>query len=286
MPHYLLTGAGFSRNWGGWLADEAFEYLLGSPDLDAFLRNALWSAKLRGEGFEGALSDVQASTKSAETKERLDRLTSAVIGMFEAMQVAFNHLDYRDSDMRLQRFLSRFDAIFTLNQDTLLETFYAGPRWSERWYGSYLPYMKFIEEPKHPYTFMLRASMMQDFDAPPHENEQPIYKLHGSYNWFSEPNGERLVVMGGNKTSTIAAFKVLTRYQTEFQIMLAQPNTHLMIIGYSFSDASMMRLIRTAALIAAAFFIALLVMYRFDWRMAFAVFLMTIAFAAVAPFLG
>jgi hypothetical protein len=29
MPHYLLTGAGFSRNWGGWLANEAFEYLLG-----------------------------------------------------------------------------------------------------------------------------------------------------------------------------------------------------------------------------------------------------------------
>jgi hypothetical protein len=25
MAHYiLLTGAGFSRNWGGWLADEAF----------------------------------------------------------------------------------------------------------------------------------------------------------------------------------------------------------------------------------------------------------------------
>jgi hypothetical protein len=28
MQHILLTGAGFSRNWGGWLADEAFEYLL------------------------------------------------------------------------------------------------------------------------------------------------------------------------------------------------------------------------------------------------------------------
>jgi hypothetical protein len=31
MPHYLLTGAGFSYNWGGWLAIEAFEYLLGAP---------------------------------------------------------------------------------------------------------------------------------------------------------------------------------------------------------------------------------------------------------------
>ena len=68
--------------------------------------------------------------------------------MFNAMQAAFNKLDYRESELRLQRFLSQFDAIFTVNQDTLLETLYAGPvRWSERWCGSYLPYMKFIEEP-------------------------------------------------------------------------------------------------------------------------------------------
>ena len=56
MPHYLLTGAGFSRNWGGWLANEAFEYLLGAPEIDDYLRSILWEAKLRGEGFEGALS--------------------------------------------------------------------------------------------------------------------------------------------------------------------------------------------------------------------------------------
>jgi hypothetical protein len=74
MPHYLLTGAGFSRNWGGWLASEAFEYLLGASEIDAYLRRLLWSAKLRGEGFEGALSVVQsayASSKSTENRKRL-----------------------------------------------------------------------------------------------------------------------------------------------------------------------------------------------------------------------
>jgi hypothetical protein len=39
MPHYLLTGAGFSRNWGGWLANEAFEHLLGAPEIDDYLRH-------------------------------------------------------------------------------------------------------------------------------------------------------------------------------------------------------------------------------------------------------
>jgi len=96
----------------GWLAShEAFEYLLGAPEIDDYLRNVLWAAKLRGEGFEGALSMVQgafASSKSDEAKHRLNKFTQAVVGMFDAMQLAFNKLDYRESDLRLQRFLSQF----------------------------------------------------------------------------------------------------------------------------------------------------------------------------------
>ena len=113
MPHYLLTGAGFSRNWGGWLANEAFEYLLGSPEIDDYLRNTLWGAKLGGEGFEVALSMVQdayASNKSDETKQRLDRLTQAVIGMFKTMQAAFNKLDYHRASERIAFFAWRRGA--------------------------------------------------------------------------------------------------------------------------------------------------------------------------------
>jgi hypothetical protein len=251
MPYYLLTGAGFSRNWGGWLANEVFEYLLGAPEIDDYLRNILWAAKLRGEGFEGALSMLQgayASSKSGDSKLRLDRFTKAVIGMFNTMQAAFNTLDYRESDLQLQRFLAQFDAIFTLNQDTLLETLYAGDvRWSERWYGSYLPYMKFIQEPTWPHIFMLREPMMQDTEFITHENDQPIFKLHGSYNWFAEPQGEQLLIMGGNKTASIGAFPVLARYFAEFQAMLSQPDTRLMVIGYSFSDHHINDAIQTAA---------------------------------------
>ena len=251
MPHYLLTGAGFSRNWGGWLANEVFEYLLGAPEIDDYLRSVLWASKLRGEGFEGALSIVQdayASSKSDESKQRLVRFTRAVIGMFEMMQSAFNKIDYRESGLRLQQFLSRFDAIFTLNQDTLLETIYAGQvRWSDRWYGSYLPYMKFIEEPAQPYQFMLREPLMQNSEFVTNENDQPIYKLHGSYNWLAEPHGEHLLVMGGNKTASISTFSVLARYQNEFRSMLSQPDTYLMIIGYSFGDPHINATIQAAA---------------------------------------
>jgi hypothetical protein len=52
MTFIILTGAGFSRNWGGWLASEAFEYLLGCPELSADLRDLLWKSRTGGGGFE------------------------------------------------------------------------------------------------------------------------------------------------------------------------------------------------------------------------------------------
>jgi hypothetical protein len=242
MPHYLLTGAGFSRNWGGWLANEAFEYLLGAAEVDELLRSVLWDAKLRGEGFEGALAAAQntyASEKNHESKHVLDRLTQAVIGMFGEMQAVFNGIGVPKpwEETPFQQFLARFDAIFTLNQDTLLETIYAGPvRWSERWYGSVLPYMKFIKEPDTNYAFMLREPLIEDFEIQTDDDYQPIYKLHGSYNWLSDPQGERLVVIGGNKVASIARFPVLARYQSEFQLKLMETDSTLMVVGYSFSD--------------------------------------------------
>ena len=58
MNYALLLGAGFSRNWGGWLADEAFEYLLGCRQINMPLRELLISHKRKG-GFEAALAELQ-----------------------------------------------------------------------------------------------------------------------------------------------------------------------------------------------------------------------------------
>ena len=63
MPHILLLGAGFSRNWGGWLADEAFEYLIGCPQVDDDIRTLLWTHKRSG-GFEGARSNDSRSWRT------------------------------------------------------------------------------------------------------------------------------------------------------------------------------------------------------------------------------
>src|SRR5262245_53436534 len=122
MPNYLLLlGAGFSRNWGGWLASEAFEYLLGSPEIahDACLRNLLWLHQPRG-GFEAALAEMQAEyqlRRDATTKQAFDQLQSAVSNMFRDMNRGFDAItDFEPAHppqvgRRVVDFLARFDAI-------------------------------------------------------------------------------------------------------------------------------------------------------------------------------
>jgi hypothetical protein len=97
VTHVLLTGAGFSRNWGGWLANEAFEHLIGSPEIDDHLRHLLWTHKSRGDGFEGALAELQQEyhrSKDERSKKRLDDLQAAIVGMFNEMNRAFELIQF------------------------------------------------------------------------------------------------------------------------------------------------------------------------------------------------
>ena len=50
MMHILLTVAGFSHNWGGYLAKEAFDYLLGVTEHDKDLRSLLWIERFFKDG--------------------------------------------------------------------------------------------------------------------------------------------------------------------------------------------------------------------------------------------
>src|SRR5437870_4947265 len=119
MPHILLTGAGFSRNWGGWLADEAFEYLLGCQQVDDDIRALLWKHKGLG-GFEAALSHLQSELdrrQDSASEQRLAKLVSAISEMFADMNKAFSAIESFEShnspEYQLRSCLFRFDAIFS-----------------------------------------------------------------------------------------------------------------------------------------------------------------------------
>jgi hypothetical protein len=56
MSYLLLTDAGFSRNWGGWLVDECFEYLLSCSEITPVIRRAACWHSMRGSSISSPAS--------------------------------------------------------------------------------------------------------------------------------------------------------------------------------------------------------------------------------------
>ena len=259
MIKLLLLGAGFSRNWGGWLAAEAFEYLLGCPEVTANSRvqNLLWQHKDSG-GYESALASLQSAWKlhPQENLPFLVALQDAVRRMFFDMNTAFlryDDLEFQQAHERMVRTaLVRFDAIFTLNQDLLLEHRYLNDNVAlalpGQWDGFQLPGLTPQSSKDFPNVKSTANRDWLPMDPSQFEvlpRHQPYFKLHGSSNW-THPTGSPLLVMGGNKEGEIKFHPILNWYNGLFENYLAQPNTRLLVIGYGFKDAHINRAITEA----------------------------------------
>lgn len=123
--HLLLLGAGFSKNWNAPLASEVASSLVQQFGNEPDLRNLLTQ---HGKNFENALYTVQRdylSSPSPVTKDRLDKLQTAIVKMFDDLNAILENKTYiefsNDMQFSVRQYLTRFQAIFNLNQDLLLE---------------------------------------------------------------------------------------------------------------------------------------------------------------------
>lgn len=270
MPTILLTGAGFSRNWGGWLADEAFEYLLGCTDITQIIRQQLWLSKNLNRGFEDTLQELRIlharHPDDSRLKNELRTFETMLEGMFQTMKIGFMNVELEPwSDKHLigpaphdiRNFLCRFDAIFTLNQDTFLEQRYAQSNLQQgsegKWFELQSPGLKPVTVGGKPYE----SPGVFTPDEPPYsvlQRRQPYFKLHGSSNWRID-NYSALLIMGGNKSQNIDQIPLLNWYRDEFRRMAFQPDARLMIIGYGFQDMHINEMIEAAVKAGAKLFI-------------------------------
>ncbi len=249
MTNYLLIGAGFSRNWGGWLATEAFEYLLGCPEVagDQTLGQLLWRHQSQG-GFESALAELQSAYSRAPhaNEAALMGLHAAITRMFNDMNRALMDIELWEFQKFIERhvstFLTRFDAIFSLNQDLLLEHHYINENISligkKKWSGAQLPGMRRVPalEAMHSASWARSTWHPEEKDAfKVEQNFQPIFKLHGSSNW-RHADGRDMLIMGGAKAHEIDQTPILKWYAQEFEDRLSKQPTRLMAIGYGFRD--------------------------------------------------
>jgi hypothetical protein len=255
MTNILLTGAGFSRNWGGMLAKDVFSHLLGDQSIDVTTRGLLLKAHTSNGSFEDVLAALQGATDPAG-KARYAALIGAISGLFRAMGQAFiqrNELEFKvpaDTRYWLRGFLLRFPNIFTLNQDTLIESLYM-PLVGGVPYGRvHIPGMKFSNPSAFQGHVYDRIAQMEpnpsDFTL--NSGVQNYVKLHGSCNWVEGSSGGQILIMGGQKTVAINRFPILTFYHDQFRSLVTRPSAKLMVIGYSFCDEHINEVILDAVL--------------------------------------
>jgi hypothetical protein len=210
-------------------------------------RRRLWTDKIGGKGFEDTLADLQQrSGQDARVGQMANDLVAALVGMFNLMDQAFASVEFEFQNARqylVSEFLARFDAIFTLNQDLLLERHYLnqnimlsdGRKWPAGWQR---PGLKPFGPPAHVYNAVEAVMAAQTPDPSAFKvapGAQPYFKLHGSTNFVRDPGG-RIIVMGGNKAAGIEQEPLLNFYRGEFTRYITQ-GSKLMVIGYSFSDS-------------------------------------------------
>ena len=140
MPHYLLTGAGFTRNWGGPLSSEVGGSLLGDlqnyPELTTILRK---------QPFENAFQGFVSGNKRTAAQQAFQ---DAVVNLFNRLNNALlvTTFEFRYPPVvgtRVVDFLAKFDALFTLNQDLLIEEHYIQKFGAKqgKWSGVVIPGM-------------------------------------------------------------------------------------------------------------------------------------------------
>lgn len=223
----LLTGAGFTRNFGGFLAREMWSKIFNNPAVqknedarnllsDDFDFESVYSKKMyRGEVvIEVIRNAVQFAYKDLDDNVKNWKFNNDNPISFNiyGLNSLLSHISTRGSDN---------GWFFTLNQDIYMER--------SKGYRSPGAYFKDVDSP-------VTLPSKVDLEEIKSTLCNPSYiKLHGSYNWISSNGGNQMVI-GKNKVNDIEQEPLLKWYFEIFQNLINEGNKKLLIIGYGFAD--------------------------------------------------
>ena len=244
----VLTGAGWTRNWGGRLAVELWQDLTGCKAVQSNPR--LCDLLKQEPSFEIALSKVQSDPFTHEDRRTFQMvLLDAFIAMDR--EVARLDSDHGINIYKVQELLFRFFGqpgqgfdtgyMFTLNQDLWPERYLYNEHVSGAAGGS-LPGIQRLPN-QGLFTGDLGA-YSQEFVMNPAVDPKThgslrqrfnIIKLHGSFNWRTTAGRDEMIV-GTGKTKQIATSPLLSWYWDIFRRVLSAGGVRLLIAGYGFGD--------------------------------------------------
>jgi hypothetical protein len=129
---FLLTGAGFVKPWGGYLAREFWDQLISDPSLRE--RPNVEALLHKTTAFEDALAEMEITRPGDFGDEDRFAMRGAVLRAFQLHDETLCDNGF-DAPGLLNPFVERFVRdnrtnrtvpLFTLNQDLSLERFYTG----------------------------------------------------------------------------------------------------------------------------------------------------------------
>lgn len=253
----LLTGAGFTHNFGAPLACDLWAVIMNHQDVQKNPR--IREVVLTDFDFESVYHSVMSSDYSADEKT----------AMANAIEYAYAYVDdivrswgfHRDASYsvnvyKVQELIASFVGtyrepgfFFTLNQDLFLERHY---------YNGERPRLPGITQHRDWFSSHFRDRLQQpDYVTLPNDSEiddgseflghSRFYyiKLHGSCNWRTTV-GLRRMVIGHGKEYQISDEPLLARYFDIFGRVLADGGRRLLVIGYGFRDPHVNKVIATA----------------------------------------
>jgi len=251
----LLTGAGFTRNFGGSLSEDMATEIFN--ELDKKEDNALVKI-LRNEGFDYESAYQAIVSDSAFTDEEKEKINVIMKAVYKNLDDKIcNEIITHSTTISsfqselLNKLIPEGDMgyFFTLNQDLFIErnrgritdvTYYrpaANIMVKHGWAEFNDELYCIIDDDgwiKKKEEYEKKLSKIKSGS----DNGKNIayIKLHGSMDWLIKAEGESLMVIGGDKKKHIEKYPLLSWYYDIFERVINKNNTKLLIIGYGFND--------------------------------------------------
>jgi hypothetical protein len=243
---FLLTGAGFTKNFGGFLATEMWSQIFNDPQIQA--NKQLRSLLQNNFDFEAVYSEVIDNNKYS--KKEKEAIKSSVHNAYKNLDDAICNWKFNsDSPYPVNIYglgdlfkkiwpgpYKKPSLFFTLNQDLFVERRWGhpspgAPRFKQEFYqihGRELNSSEFVTLPRE----NVDASIVNGLNS---HNGIHYIKLHGSYGWRASGETNQLVI-GTNKESLIKSEPLLRNYFDLLKSVIGENNKKVLIIGYGFHD--------------------------------------------------
>jgi len=286
--HILLLGAGFTKNFGGLLADEMWneifnhERIQAHPRIKKFMLNNFDYESIYHSVLEGVRDEKGTFLPSEFTDDEKDAVKDATKSAYtfidenlrghiinhsrpthlynvnNLMHTIGSHRQKNEIiiDGKTHFFstdLTNKSFIFTLNQDLFFERLYSNnasaelsipgiennPEWFTTRFNKPLEPSDYCRLPTEYELKPMKDSLLE-------VGGYFLIKLHGSCNWISSNGSDDVMVIGKGKTEKIDNEPLLKHYFEIFDYVLSKGECRLLIIGYSFGDEHINRIISKA----------------------------------------